>query len=107
MMTATVAAVVPAIVCGCAGVGVCAIWKRISSGEKRRKFLETGGTAVRAGGLVVIFHHADFRDFSAVGAFVVEQRHVTVNCCRRIKNCRVEIFIQPGSGGLSGQVTNA
>ena len=107
MVAAAVATVVPTVVCGCAGIGVSAIWKCTSCGEKRRKFLKAGGAAVWAGGLVVIFHHADFGGFSAVGAFVVEQGHVAVNYCRRIKNCRVDVKIQPGSGGLSGQVTYA
>ena len=95
MMAAAVATVVAAVVGGCAGIGVSAIWKCASSGEKRRKLLESSSTAVRAGGLVVIFHHADFGGFSAVGAFVVEQRHVAVDCCRRIKNCRVDVESSP------------
>ena len=77
-----VAAAVSAAVVLCAvlgiGAGVCvgAVREGGSGGEERRELLEAGGAAVRAGGLIVIFGHADFGDISAGGALVVKERHV-------------------------------
>ena len=57
---------------------MCAVGKGICGRKERREFFEVRSPAMGTWGLVIIFGHADFRDFAAVGAFVVEERHIGI-----------------------------